>query len=498
MLAANKNSLILLLILLIGFGIRILHIDNSGIWLDEKISLSESNGFSFLSGNLPVYFTTADVKQLNTFQNVIHATINDDGGNGILYILNLHYWQKVFGSCDFSIRMLSLVFNCMIILVAYCFSKLVFNSQRVALITALLIAVHPLLIDYAQEARPYSMATLFSLLSTLFFYKSFILADVNKNEKYNVLAFTLFSLCALLTHYLTAYIFVAQGIYFVLFVRRSKLWRAYTISWLSVFAIFIIWLFNGGLEGLHYMSLHNAQYIQQLHILKDDENSFVLPSNFKNIFSGWIQILLPASGNTLQQADYRLRQLSVLLTIPVLLVLVGFRKSNHDVKNSLTLLLLLVFSAPVWATLLAVIAGHTISFQPAYVIFTTPFVMMLIAIGFEKLCNSDYKKWYKLALTFAFVVIIGASFSYHYFNNNRKYSSDYPNPYSLIVTKINQQAISPSDTIVYPNYNDALLSNIYFSENVKAIQLIDTSQNKVILYNKGIILFDFQDGMMRY
>jgi uncharacterized membrane protein len=487
----------LLLIMILGFTLRYFHIDHNTIWLDEKISLSESNGLTYTTSELQNSFTTDYIKKQNNLKNVIDATIKEDGGNGILYILKLHYWQKLFGSSDRAIRILSLIFNLLLIPVGYYFSLIVFKSKRVAIIAAIIFALHPMLIHYAQEARPYSMAIFFSCLSSLFFYKAFFNQSNSKYVGLNLLAFGFFSLMSVLTHYLTAYIFLAQGVFFLIYNRRQKDYIRYISCWLCIIVVIVFWLLNGGLEGLHYMSLHNQQYTELLKSHKDGEDKFLLPANFKYVFLGWIQQLLSITGNTLQQSGFRLRELTILLIIPGIIVIAGIKRKSQTEKSNLVLLLMILLSSTVYATTLAIVTGHTISFQPGYGIFAVPYFILLISFGIDSLFLSDTSKLKNMALIGIFTFLMVISLFYRYSTDIRNYSDAEPSPLAALTKKIEKECL-PTDTLVFPFYTEAIIVNIYLKPNNGIIQMIDSTTNsKVLIKNSNKVLFGFENGKYR-
>ena len=500
MTTVNSRSVYFLLsfILLTGFILRFYHIDHSGSWLDEKISLAESNGFTYLTPQFNQSFTTAEIKQANTIPNVVSATIKEDGGNGLLYILKLHYWQSMFGSSDTAIRMLSLLFSLLSVIVVYFAAAVFFQSQRVALFTALLLAIHPLLVDFAQEARPYSMAMFFSLCSTLFFYKAFVANNQSNHNKSYLLLYFFSCSASVMTHYLTAYIFIAQGLYFLIYVRGTNHWLYFIASWIGVILVLSVWMMNGGLEGLRYMSEHNQHYVSQLETLKEGDNPFILPANFKNIFLGWMQQLLAATGNTLQQAGFRLRVLIPLFIIPAVLFMFCYKKTSDSDKRPLLFCSLLALSGCCYATLLALIAGHTISFQPAYVLFSAPYLSMLLCYGASKLFYSESKLLRKVSVSFLLLLVITSSLYLHYSTDKLTYTKAQPNPVAALA-EILPGKVNAGDTVVFSNYTEALITNIYLDSTFKNIQLIDTLINdKVIIKNTGTVIFDLENGKHRY
>lgn len=84
--------------------------------------------------------------------------------NGLLYDAVLWPVIRVFGADPLGVRLLSLVaFLGSIAMIGVVGRRLV--DRRVGAIAALLLAVHPFAVEYAQEARPYALGLLASLVS---------------------------------------------------------------------------------------------------------------------------------------------------------------------------------------------------------------------------------------------------------------------------------------------------------------------------------------------
>jgi len=167
-----KYQLLLILIFILGFALRLYHIDFLDIWRDE--------GFSIKVASQPLNMI------LDMIINDVHPP---------LHILLLHLWMKVFGKSAISARMLSLIFGMLTIYFSYLLSTLVFSKPTYKLLTALFVSINPLLILYSQEARNYSMLTTFTVAAIYFTFR------MNSKARLKVyLYFILFSLLGLYTH----------------------------------------------------------------------------------------------------------------------------------------------------------------------------------------------------------------------------------------------------------------------------------------------------------
>ncbi|MBU2062783.1 MAG: glycosyltransferase family 39 protein, partial [Candidatus Omnitrophica bacterium] len=150
--------------------------------------------------------------------------------NAPLYGIVLHFWVKIFGVSEFSLRMPSLIFSFLSVVLIFFFGKELFN-KKTGLIAASLMALSPFHLWYAQEARDYSMLLFFGLLSSCFLFK----ALKNPDGK-NWIFFLLASLAGLYANYFFIFLFIAQGRYVGMFKKA-----AFSLKTVICFLLVILW-----------------------------------------------------------------------------------------------------------------------------------------------------------------------------------------------------------------------------------------------------------------
>lgn len=146
----------LLLILLLAFVLRTFHLGENAIWWDESLSLYRA------ALDLPTLF--ANTIQI---QNILTTDLQPP-----LYFLFLHFLIVLFGTSEFALRFLSVIANVASIPLLYCLGRRWFSSM-VGLIAAFAAALSPFWVWYAQEARPYALVLLWSLLAMYALARSF-------------------------------------------------------------------------------------------------------------------------------------------------------------------------------------------------------------------------------------------------------------------------------------------------------------------------------------
>lgn len=131
------------LLAVITIGLRALYIGSS-LWYDEACS----------------WFTAVQSFPMGIIDNLLHMDLQHTP----LYFFILHFWMKVFGDSEIAIKSLSLIFGIGTVPLVYTAArKLV--EQRLAILSAILAAVSPILVFFSTEARMYPVVIFLVILS---------------------------------------------------------------------------------------------------------------------------------------------------------------------------------------------------------------------------------------------------------------------------------------------------------------------------------------------
>jgi mannosyltransferase len=106
-----------------------------------------------------------------SFSGVLHAT--RVGGSAPLYYLLLHFWVNAFGDHEAQARALSLLCSLLTIPVAG-WAGWSLAGRRAAVYAAILFAFSSVFTEYAEQAQPYALLGLLSLLAVVAFLHAFV------------------------------------------------------------------------------------------------------------------------------------------------------------------------------------------------------------------------------------------------------------------------------------------------------------------------------------
>jgi len=243
----KKETLLFLLIVILGFLLRAYHLGGQSLWYDEICTANRIN-----------YTLSETVKRL--FVSPFPP----------LYYIVMNLWVKIFGNGEFALRFPSLIFSVLSIIFVFKLSKELFGKET-AFISAFLLSISPYSINYSQEAKMYAMLWFFSVFSFLFFYR------FCKDDKFsNIALYVTAAVLAIYTMYIGFIFIVVQNIiYFIFFGgRRLKKWL---LGQVLIVILYIPWV-----SKFIYVAIHRPD-IQWIH---KTENYFNFLTNAFNLLTG--------------------------------------------------------------------------------------------------------------------------------------------------------------------------------------------------------------------
>ena len=189
-----NEFLALISLVIIGGWLRLYKLGITSLWKDEIFSLirSEKPLISILCERLP------------------------SGMRAPLHHIFIHL-ALFLGKNEFVVRLPSVLFGIFSIVLIYKLGRVIFNSKKIGLISAFLLTISPLHLEYSREARYYSFVVFFSSLSLLFFYKIIL-----ERRKIWIVLFALVALLNLITHPITLLFLVIEVMFLVVWVAKKR------------------------------------------------------------------------------------------------------------------------------------------------------------------------------------------------------------------------------------------------------------------------------------
>ncbi|NPV06641.1 MAG: hypothetical protein HPY83_01605 [Anaerolineae bacterium] len=235
----SRSRAIAAAVLVIAAAIRSLELGLQPLWWDE--------GWSVYFASLPV-------------ADMLEATAADI--HPPLYYLVLHGWTAAFGFSPVALRSLSVTAGLVVVLAGWRLGHRLFGP-RVGLVAAFLLALSPLQVFYAQEARMYSLVTALGLLSWLALVESDVSAahiqDASQIRKLWLAAYVLSATLALYAEYYAVLLWLGQAAYVVVACWREPAARPRRLAPLAVPPLlFVPWLAFAAPRLLQYVTEKQA------------------------------------------------------------------------------------------------------------------------------------------------------------------------------------------------------------------------------------------------
>ncbi|OGH59816.1 MAG: hypothetical protein A2725_02250 [Candidatus Magasanikbacteria bacterium RIFCSPHIGHO2_01_FULL_33_34] len=347
----NWYPLFLILIPALFFRIHLL-INRGTFWFDELFSIHFST--------IPSWSDTIKYWILET--------------NPPLYTFFLRFYLRLIdNSNEILVRLPSLFFSIASIILLYIFAQKIF-SKRTAIISSILLSISGLNLLISTETRIYSLLTLLTILSFIFFYKLIISKEKeNFNKNYLWIIYLLTNLLLLYAHLTSVVIVLIQ--LFVLHISRpqKETFKKWYGGHILISSIFLIWFIPS------FYSKFNSQ-ISSAWYFSADGNLFdlILKPLINSIEGGFIGTLF-----------YILIILSVYL-----LILMIKNNSNTKEKNILIMVSLWAFLPPIFSSLLHV-------YILKYITISYPAIFLIFAYIADKHIKSS-----KLLFLLSFVIIM--------------------------------------------------------------------------------------------
>lgn len=229
--STRNLALVALVALALGGLLRFVEIDRKIFWFNEIFTGLRISCEFESRGNFPELLTGAPVRPsvLTAYQVpdaedgyrcIISSLASKDPANAPLYYFVARAWTDAFGFSPKTLRLLSAFAGLGLICAVGLLGSELFRDRRAGITAAALVAVSPIFLHYAQEARSYTLWLFFTVLACTFFLRAL---RTGKSRDWWLCMLLL--LAALWTHFLTLSI-VASFLLFLLLRDGPRLTSA--------------------------------------------------------------------------------------------------------------------------------------------------------------------------------------------------------------------------------------------------------------------------------
>lgn len=348
----NKGNILFVacvaLIILGGLWLR-LSIINFPIWYDEGCSIATA---------------------INSFPTGINNYLwNYDFQHTPFYFYILHYIMQFFGDSEFILRISSVIISMLLLPLTYIVTTKLSSSKKIGLVAMLLMTVNTFQVLYSIEIRMYPYTILLALLSINYL--------IDYDRKGDIPSLVKLSVVNILNPYFLTGSIIFTLAEFIIYssyldYKKAEPKKLQNYIWANIITIlcYIPYFIIVG----HYAMVRSKFLITDL-------------SNFEimNLW-GLLQNIFSADPGHIHETRHEgftnNFQTIALVFMPLIVMFTGLINSLRDKEKLNTVILgiiTLTFGIFLWAANAKVIA-----FTGRYLIFITPFVFILTAIGLSK------------------------------------------------------------------------------------------------------------------
>ena len=279
-----------------------------------------------------------------------------------LYYILLKGWVGVLGNSPLTLRLFSIFFGALAVFALFLFVKQALKDKKLALFSAILLALNSFFIQFVMEARMFTLGIFLVLIS------SFLLLKALDNKKW--LWWLLYGLSVgggIYTHYYIFFSVLAQAIFIIYWIFKKSDFNALKFTGTAY-----------GLAGLSFLPWLKT-FLSQFGQVQ--QGYWIPPINFGSVPGTIFKI---TTGGEVNPANFW-QGLTVLI-IAVFFAVFYFLRKNNKIEKWLLLFLLAV---PFLGAILLSI--KTSIYLDRYFIFVSPFYITILAGAILSIKN----KWLK-------------------------------------------------------------------------------------------------------
>lgn len=386
--------------------------------------------------------------------NIILLTAKDQSPP--LYPLLLHYWMLLYGKSEVAVRTFSFLFHAGTVVVIFLLAKKLLRSNTPAILIAIAILLNPFLLQYAFEARMYSLLAFLTALGIFcIVVRKYWLAGIS------------FALC-ILTHNFGVFDVTAVGIWWI-FCNRKTI-KQHISQGLALFLLpvltFLAW---GAVIWNQWVRIGGGFWIKQA-------TSAIFLNTLKIYTSG--DISYPTSS--------LLQLISFILFIVAMSYWIWQREVPNDTsKKDIPFLLASLALLPICITY-GISALFIPIYHERYLIASLPMLILLAGYSlYHVFLENPNRRIFIIVLTSFYMILLVQS-------SEQILSMEIKPAINWGVSQALSQS-QPGDVIIPKDVLNFLETKLYAENNSKGIPVYAYTPTGKIPFYIGAILFEPQE-----
>ncbi|MEH1917523.1 glycosyltransferase family 39 protein [Nostoc sp.] len=255
-LAPNRLRFLIVVLLMVGIFFRFFKLDHKVYWHDETFTSLRISGYTaneakqqIFNGRIINKESFAKFQSPNMEKGLRDTIISlevDDPQHPPLYYILARFWVGIFGNSVTVIRSLSAFISLLIFPSIYWLCRELFRTSAwVSEVAIALMAISPIHLVYAQEAREYILWIVTVLLCSASLLRALRLES--KDRVLRILNWGIYAVTLALSLYtflFSGFVVVAHGLYVIAIAkfRFTKTVKAYLLASLAGFLAFTYWI----------------------------------------------------------------------------------------------------------------------------------------------------------------------------------------------------------------------------------------------------------------
>ncbi|ACK67526.1 conserved hypothetical protein [Rippkaea orientalis PCC 8801] len=481
-----KTHIFLIIIaLILGLFFRVVNIDKKVYWNDEadtllRLSVHEYTEIfqQFFNDKI---ITVKEIQQ--TYQNVnsertlidMFDSLSKDAHPPLYFILS-RWWFQIFSpwmTPITTIRSFSVFISLLVFPAVYWLCLELFNSAFVSAIALAIVAVSPIHVLYAQEARMYSLWTLLIVLSS-----AALLRAMRLNNKSNWIIYSLTLTVNFYTYLFSALVTLGQGIYVIILekFRLSKRLLSYLAACLLGCLLYVPWLL------VLFANYNNFKTITSWVEGGQSGLFFLLTTIFNNISNSFIDFWFVYS----YFPNLNLPNIRFGLFIkPLLFLMIAYSiyfLCRHTEKRTWLFILTLIGTTPLLLLLKDITGNSGVTTQARYLIPCYLGLQLSLAYLLSYIPINPWQN--RLWRVMTIFLLSGGILSISLSSQANTWANKYHNNSHEVAHVINQ---SSNSLVISDTHPAIVLSLAHYLKPTVSLELLKSSQSPQIPSNKQTI-----------